>query len=91
MFELIADEILVLVSQSAIPSRKQLGGGTPLAFTEPGVAMRRFLVSNAYFFQRLDSLELRQTQTDQKVERVLNAIEKKSVIPKQAQDMRMSD
>lgn len=47
------------------------------------VAMRRFLLSNAQVFQRLDSLELKQAQTDQKVERVLNAIEDKSAIPKQ--------
>ena len=47
------------------------------------VAMRRFLVSNAQVFQRLDSLELKQAQTDQKVERVLNAIEDKSAMPKQ--------
>jgi hypothetical protein len=47
------------------------------------VAMRRFLISNAQVFQRLDSLELKQVQTDQKVERVLNAIEDKSAIPKQ--------
>lgn len=47
------------------------------------VAMRRFLISNAQVFQRLDSLELKQAQTDQKVERVLNAIEDKSAIPKQ--------
>ncbi|AGX88490.1 ORF6N domain-containing protein [Candidatus Symbiobacter mobilis] len=47
------------------------------------VAMRRFLLSNAQVFQRLDSLELWQAQTDQKVERLLNAIEDQSVIPKQ--------
>jgi len=47
------------------------------------VSMRRFLQSNAQVFQRLDSLELQQAQTDQKVERVLNAIEDKSAIPKQ--------
>jgi phage regulator Rha-like protein len=47
------------------------------------VAMRRFLLSNVQVFQRLDSLELKQAQTDQKVERVLNAIEDKSAMPKQ--------
>jgi len=38
MFELTEDEISVLVSQSVIPSRKQLGGAMPLAFTEQGVS-----------------------------------------------------
>lgn len=47
------------------------------------VAMRRFLSANAQVFQRLDSLEIKQIQTDQKVERVLRAIEEKSVPPKQ--------
>ena len=47
------------------------------------VAMRRFLLSNAQIFQRLDSLELKQIETDQKLDRVLNAIEQKTVIPKQ--------
>lgn len=47
------------------------------------VAMRRFLQTNAQVFQRLDTLELKQNQTDQKVERVLNALEEKSTLPKQ--------
>jgi hypothetical protein len=47
------------------------------------VAMRRFLQSNAQVFQRLDSLELKQLQTEQKVEHILNAIEDKTVVPKQ--------
>jgi hypothetical protein len=47
------------------------------------VSMRRFLMSNAQVFQRLDSLELKQTQTDQKIELVLNALEEKTTVPKQ--------
>lgn len=47
------------------------------------VAMRRFLSANAQVFQRLDSLEIKQIQTDQKIERVLTAIEDKSVLPRQ--------
>lgn len=47
------------------------------------VAMRRFLSVNAQVFQRLDSLEIKQIQTDQKIERVLTAIEDKSILPKQ--------
>jgi len=39
MFELNEDEINSLVSQNVIPSRGQLGGAVPYAFTEPGVAM----------------------------------------------------
>ncbi len=47
------------------------------------VAMRRFLRDNAQVFQRLDSLELKQIETDKKVDRVLTAIEDKSLKPKQ--------
>ena len=39
MFELTADEIDFLVSQSVIPSKKHLGGAKPFAFTEQGVSM----------------------------------------------------
>ncbi|MBI5639630.1 MAG: ORF6N domain-containing protein [Nitrospirae bacterium] len=39
MFQLNEQEIEVMVSQNAIPSRKHLGGYTPYVFTEQGVAM----------------------------------------------------
>jgi len=38
MFELNDNEIELLVSQNVIPSKKQLGGARPFAFTEQGVA-----------------------------------------------------
>ena len=47
------------------------------------VAMRRFILANAQVFQRLDTLELKQLETDKKMERVLNAIESKDILPKQ--------
>jgi hypothetical protein len=39
MFELSAKEIESLVSQLVIPTVRKLGGATPMAFTEQGVAM----------------------------------------------------
>ena len=39
MFELNASETKTLVSQTVIPTRGKLGGATPMAFTEQGVAM----------------------------------------------------
>jgi hypothetical protein len=39
MFELSTGEIGNLVSQSVIPTMQKLGGATPMAFTEQGVAM----------------------------------------------------
>jgi len=38
MFQLTDNEVDELVSQNAIPSKKQLGGSLPYAFTEQGVA-----------------------------------------------------
>jgi hypothetical protein len=39
LFELSDKEIDYMVSQSVIPSRQYLGGATPFAFTEAGIAM----------------------------------------------------
>ncbi len=39
MFQLTEEEAEFLVSQNVIPSRKNLGGYLPYAFTEQGVAM----------------------------------------------------
>ncbi|MBP1909353.1 ORF6N domain-containing protein [Methanolobus bombayensis] len=47
------------------------------------VSMRRFISSNAHIFQRLDTLEIKQLETDKKINHVLNAIESKEIQPKQ--------
>lgn len=39
MFSLTEEEIQAVVSQNVIPHKKHLGGATPFAFTETGVAM----------------------------------------------------
>lgn len=39
MFQLVEAEMDMMVSQNAIPSRQQLGGALPYAFTEHGVLM----------------------------------------------------
>jgi len=107
MFQLTENEVEIMVSRNAIPSRQHLGGTLPYAFTEQGVAaissiltsaravevsilimrafvtMRRFILSNAIVFQRLDTLELKQLDTDKKMEMVLNAIESRGIQPKQ--------
>lgn len=107
MFQLTKEEIDILVSQNAIPSKQHLGGYLPYVFTEQGVAaissvltskravevsihimrafvaMRRFILANAQIFQRLDSLEIRQLQTEKKMEKVLVAIESREILPKQ--------
>ena len=50
---------------------------------EAFVAMRRFMLTNAQIFQRLDTLEMKQIETDKKVDNVLAAIEMKKIEPKQ--------
>ena len=47
------------------------------------VAMRHFLLSNAQVFQRLDRIELKQLETDHKIEQVFAKLEEKAVTPKQ--------
>lgn len=39
MFQLTEEEVDIMVSQNAIPSRQHLGGALPYAFTEHGVLM----------------------------------------------------
>ena len=50
---------------------------------EAFVVMRRFMQTNAQIFQRLDTLEIKQIETDKKIDRVLSAIEMKKIEPKQ--------
>lgn len=47
------------------------------------VTMRRFIAANAQIFQRLDMLETKQLETDNKIDHVLNAIESKEIQLKQ--------
>ncbi len=47
------------------------------------VNMRRFISANALVFNRLDTLETKQIETDKKIDVVLNAIESKEIQPKQ--------
>ena len=107
MFQLSENEVNIMVSQNAIPSKQHLGGSLPFVFTEQGVAtlssvltskiavdihinimrafvnMRKFISNNALAFQRLDLLEQKQFHTDSKIEQILNALENKTVKPKE--------
>lgn len=47
MFELTQEEIETVVSQNVIPHKKYLGGATPFAFTETGVAMLSSVLKSA--------------------------------------------
>lgn len=47
------------------------------------VEMRKFIAVNANVFQRLDKVDLKQLETDQKIEQIFKAIEDRSITPKQ--------
>jgi len=47
------------------------------------VAMRRFIHANGEIFQRLDKVELKQIEADQKFEKLFDALESKDHIPEQ--------
>jgi hypothetical protein len=47
------------------------------------VEMRKFMIHNASVFQRIENVEQKQLQTDLKIDHVLNALEDKSIRPKQ--------
>lgn len=106
MFRLTDEEVELMVSQNAIPSKKYLGGHNPYVFTEHGVSMlssvlrgvvavkvnikiirafvkmRKFLSLNAGIFSRLENVEQKQIRTDKKVEKILSALEDKTIKPK---------
>ncbi|MDD5673181.1 MAG: ORF6N domain-containing protein [Chitinivibrionales bacterium] len=47
------------------------------------VAMRKFIATNAQIFQRLDTVERKQLETDENFKKIFNAIEAKEIQPKQ--------
>ena len=63
--------------------RSDVAVETSILIINAFIAMRRFMLSNAQVFQRLDTLELKQFETDRKMEGVLNAIESREIRPKQ--------
>ena len=88
----LRSQIVTLESQRG-KHRKYL----PYVFTEQGVSMLsavlrsetavevsiKFISQNNYLFQRMDLLEEKQKNTDQKVDEILNAIESKNTTIKQ--------
>jgi len=83
MFQLTNDEIDLMVSQNAIPSRKHLGGYQPYVFTEQGVAMLATVLNSETAIQANIAImrafvKLRQMLASNiELARKLNALEKK--------------
>lgn len=54
-----------------------------IAIMRAFVGMRKFLIANANLFQRIERIELKQLETDNKIGQIINALEDKSLKPKQ--------
>ena len=65
----------VLRSQAAIEVSIQI--------IDAFISMRKFINSNSQIFQRLDRVEIKQIETDNKFDKVFSALESKETIPKQ--------
>jgi len=63
--------------------RSEIAVRTSIQIMNAFVAMRRFLLTNAHVFQRLDTIEWKQLETDMKVGKILTAIESKEIRLKQ--------
>ncbi len=54
-----------------------------IAIMRAFVGMRKFLMANANIFQRIEKIELKQLETDDRIGQIINALEDKSMKPKQ--------
>jgi len=61
--------------------RSEIAVQVSLQIMRTFVSMRKFILNNAQVFQRLDSLEIKQLKTDQKLNHVLKALEDKQTQP----------
>ncbi|NOZ45582.1 MAG: ORF6N domain-containing protein, partial [Chlorobi bacterium] len=65
----------VLHSQTAVD--------VSIRIMEAFVEMRKFISNNAAIFQRLESVEMKQIVTDEKIDKIFKALENSSLKPKQ--------
>lgn len=63
--------------------RSETAVKTSIQIINAFVSIRRFIATNAQIFQRVATLEVKQLETDKKIDKVLNAIESKEILPKQ--------
>lgn len=71
------------VSMLSAILRSDIAVETSIKIIREFVNMRKFVSQNNYLFQRMDILEEKQKNTDQKVDEILNAIESKNTTVKQ--------
>jgi len=63
--------------------RSDIAVNMSIKIIEAFIQMRKFISSNAEIFNRIDRIEHKQLKTDEKLEKVLEAIESKEIKPKQ--------
>lgn len=79
MFAFTEHGVAMLATILKSPNAKTIS----IAIIRAFVAMRRFLLSNAQLFQRLDRIEYKQLETDHKFEQVFAKLEEKNLSPNQ--------
>lgn len=79
MFAFTEHGVAMLATILKSPNTKTIS----IAIIRAFVAMRRFLLSNAQLFQRLDRIEYKQLETDHKFEQVFAKLEEKNLSPTQ--------
>ncbi|MDA3838665.1 MAG: ORF6N domain-containing protein [Candidatus Delongbacteria bacterium] len=63
--------------------RSNIAVKTSIVIIKAFIEMRKFVNSNAQIFQRLDRVEIKQIETDTKIDKIFTALESKEITPKQ--------
>jgi len=71
----VANLSSVLNSEQAIDAN--------IAIMRAFVEMRRFILNNAQLFQRIETVEIKQIETDKRIDQILNALDSGTAKPKQ--------
>lgn len=79
MFAFTEHGVAMLATILKSPNAKTIS----IAIIRAFVAMRRFLLSNAQLFQRLDRIEYKQIEADLRIEELFKKIDEHSITPKQ--------
>ena len=97
MFQLTKNEVNLMVSQNAIPSKQHLGGSLPFAFTEQGVAMLSAVLKSKIAieisiqimrtFVAIKKYALTHNELAQKIKELENRVTKGEQIDKQILDL----
>ena len=79
MFAFTEHGVAMLATILRSPNAKAIS----IAIIRAFVAMRRFLLSNAQVFQRLDRIEYKQIEADHRIDELFRKIDERTVTPKQ--------